>query len=143
MCGSWLTHLFLKCTTRSRTHSNATGHCRSRRGFTRSLGTESSPKISISERLGENSSELWLTSSANDSVDECTTNSPVSSMLRSVSLGRKAVSHFRNPMEIEIVGGREVTPLKNEKGARLSMPAALRVVTQATGRGTIALNITR
>ena len=41
-----------------------------RGGFTRSLGTDSSPSISISETSGGNSSELWFTSVANDSVEE-------------------------------------------------------------------------
>jgi hypothetical protein len=35
------------------------------------------------------------------------------------------------------VGGRDVTPLKNENGARLVTPDSLRVDTQAIGRGTI------
>ena len=61
-----------------------------------------------------------------------TTNSPVSRMFASVSLGWPGA---RLPMLMPTVGGSPASTLKNETGAALTSPAALRVTTQAIGRG--------
>ena len=65
------------------------------------------------------------------SVARQTTNSPVSSTLRSESLA---------PTEVNCtMGGRTQETVKKECGARLSTPSAERVETQAIGRGTTTL----
>ena len=65
------------------------------------------------------------------SVHAHTTNSPVSTALRSESLV---------PTEVNCTtGGSTELTVKNECGARLSTPAAERVDTQAMGRGTTTL----
>jgi hypothetical protein len=43
----------------------------------------------------------------------------------------------RDEIERASVGGLALTPVKKENGARLGTPAALTVLTQAMGRGTI------
>ena len=63
-----------------------------------------------------------------------TTNSPVSSILRTVSFLRP--SRWLTGT-IRSVGGFAVTPWKKLKGARLVRPSAERVETQATGLGII------
>jgi len=69
-----------------------------------------------------------LATRASGSVTTLTTNSPVSSMFRRLSL---------RPTEVNwTTGGCWLDTVKNECGARLSMPAADVVETHAIGRGT-------
>ncbi len=71
---------------------------------------------------------LSLILSSSDSEENETTNSPVASMLRTVSL---------RPSELNnTTGGRPLATVKNECGARLPLPSGLSVETQAIGRGT-------
>ena len=72
-----------------------------------------------------------LTCSTSSSGHRLTTNSPVATALRSESLV---------PTEVNCTTGGDTEEIvKNECGARLSTPSALRVVTQAIGRGTTTL----
>ncbi len=69
-----------------------------------------------------------LTTSNSGSGVTLTTNSPVASMLRRVSL---------RPTEVnDSIAGSVLATVKNECGARLSTPSAERLLTQAMGRGT-------
>jgi hypothetical protein len=61
-----------------------------------------------------------------------TTNSPLASALRTVSLPPLS----RGPPENAIVGGSPQTPMKKLKGARFRTPAPSTVETHAIGRGT-------
>ena len=79
--------------------------------------------------------------SARSSLTMFTTNSPVSSTFRSVSL-RSPLWGLR-PGAKQMVGGRVVTPVKNENGARFAIPSGEIVDTQAIGRGTMHRIITR
>jgi len=65
------------------------------------------------------------------------TNSPVASTLASVSLiGRSGLRPWgANATQ----GGESPTALKKLKGARLTLPSGLRLVTQPIGRGTTRL----
>ena len=86
------------------------------------------PSASASSSPCSNGALLALTCSSSDSEEKLTTNSPVASMLRTVSL---------RPSELNsTTGGRPLATVKNECGARLPCPSASRVETQAIGRGT-------
>ena len=61
-----------------------------------------------------------------------TTNCPVSSMWRNVSLQPPPLAL----MPRVTIGGSEHMTLKNENGAAFTWPVAERVTTQAIGRGT-------
>jgi hypothetical protein len=86
-----------------------------------------------------------LAAAAIASLTTFTTNSPVSSTLRSVSLRRSkigwlskaACAGVRTTGQNSTVGGLEPTPVKKLKGARLGTPLRSRVETSATGRGTM------
>ena len=115
-------------TTRCNTHSSATGEAFTRGGATRRLGSRASPTASNSLVPAPKSVPVALTCSNSSSGVRQTTNSPVASMLRRLSL---------RPTEVNCTTGG-VTPatVKNECGARLSTPSAERDDTQAIGRGT-------
>ena len=69
-----------------------------------------------------------MTASKRRSGVTLTTNSPVASMLRRVSL---------RPTDVNVsIAGSVLATVKNECGARLSTPPAERVLTHAIGRGT-------
>ena len=86
------------------------------------------PSSRASSSPCSNGALLSLTCSSSVSEEKLTTNSPVSSMLRTVSL---------RPSELNrTTGGRPLATVKNECGARLPWPSASTVETQAIGRGT-------
>ena len=109
-----------------------------RRGFTTSAATESTPNASNSlSPYGSNAEHAFIFSTcANDT--RFTTNSPVASIFRTVSFfdpSRRFTGTNIN------VGGADVTPWKKLNGARFAFPSADSVDTHAIGRGKIVLVI--
>ena len=97
-------------------------------GATVSDGSVAIPSSWASSSPCSKGALLALICSSIDSEAKLTTNSPVSSTLRTVSL---------RPSELNsTIGGRPLATVKNECGARLPCPSASTVETQAIGRGT-------
>ena len=115
--------------TRRRRHSSDTGDSatRGRPYESRRLPLDLRPRRTRPSRVGSRSPSRSRAERAS-SVTTLTTNSPVSSMLRRLSL---------RPTEVNCTtGGSWLDTVKNECGARLSTPAADVVDTHAIGRGT-------
>ncbi len=113
---------------RSVRHSIDAGEPTTRRGATVSEGSVAMSSRTASSSPYSKGALLALTASIIDSEEKFTTNSPVASMLRTVSL---------RPSELNsTTGGRPLATVKKECGARLPRPSASTVETQAIGRGT-------
>src|SRR5690606_8968436 len=106
------------CRTR---HSNEAGDAFTRFGVMTSQSAASMPSVSHSFTSGANSALVALASRARSSVTTDTANSPVSRMLRSVSL----LTPWRLPGPTPMVGGANENALKNENGARFGRPSWL------------------
>ena len=115
-------------TIRSSRHSIEAGEAVTRRGATVCDGSVSISSRSASSSPCSNGALVALTCSNMASEETLTTNSPVASMLRTVSL--------RPSEENSTVGGRPLATVKKECGARFPRPSASTVATQAIGRGT-------
>lgn len=112
--------------------SRAAGAAATRGGATSTDGAVARPASANSSTSGATIAEVASTASASWRSARFTTNSPVASAFASVSF---ASPPGRSPAANITVGGRPVSSVKNEKGARLGTPAGDRVLTQAMGRG--------
>jgi hypothetical protein len=95
------------------------------------LGSRSRPDGVELRDVGREVGGVALTCSSSGSGDRQTTNSPVASTLRRLSLDADAGELHD--------GGSTPAMVKNECGARLSTPSTERLDTQAIGRGTTTL----
>ena len=108
-------------------HSRAAGESATRGGATAALGSVRMEASVNSLVPGGKWTAEALTCHNSERGARLTTNSPVASILRSVSLRVSEVN-------CTIPGSEEAT-VKNEWGARLVMPLRSTVETQAIGRG--------
>src|SRR6266852_56707 len=111
------------------------GDSATRGGRTTMLGNGVRPTAVNSLTSGGYGAEVSLAWATFDSVTMLTTNWRVSRMLRRVSLASRSAGVTGQK---RTAGGLLQTPLKKLNGARLVIPAALMVLTQAMGRGTMA-----
>ena len=109
-----------------------------RGGATALEGAVVKPTIATSLTSGGMRAPQACICSAMASSARCTTNSPLARMLAAVSLMSPSACLL---MLIITMGGSSPSMLNIEKGAALTTPAALTVVTSAIGRGTIRLDI--
>src|SRR5439155_19842560 len=126
--------LFPSAISRWRRHSSWSGDSATYGGRTRSLGAGVSPDSPNSLVWRGHSPDVRTMASSSGSLTTFATNSFVSRMLRSVSLG----SSWRSPMAMATSGGSLEIALKYENGAKFGTPLALTVDTNAIGRGTTA-----
>jgi hypothetical protein len=115
-------------------HSRCAGADATRGGFTIREGARSSPASCISSTPRPTCAELLFISCRSSHVARLQTNSPVSSMLASVSLTPPSAWLPFAPKTT--IGGASAIALKNENGARLTTPDRLCVEIQPIGRGT-------
>ena len=119
---------------RSNRHSKATDALATRGARTTADGAAATPNRSNSLSSKPNIAEVAFMTSASAADTVFTTNSPVDSMFRRVSLGEPS-RWFTG--QNSNVGGRAQTPWKKLNGARLATPETETVLTQAMGRGKI------
>src|SRR5258708_31215242 len=112
-----------------------------RGGVTTSLGIGVNPDASNSSTSGGNSVEQMLTSWMKSSETTLTTNSRVSSTLRSVSFQPPSLPLIIG--EKQTTGGLALPAVKKLNSASLRMPSGLRGDTKAIGRATIAPIVSR
>src|ERR1019366_2591877 len=117
-----------KSTVLTYLHSNATGDCLTRGGFTATDGAISRRASSGSLTSGPTSADVIFISSRKSQVARLWTNSPLSSALACECL-RPALANITN-------GGRLATALKKLYGARFTRPLRLIVEIHPIGRGT-------
>jgi len=109
-------------------HSRDAGEPATRGGATSAEGSSARPTAAASSTPGANRALVALTWSISGRLATLTTNSPVASTFRNVSLV---------PTEVNCtIGGRAEATVKKEWGARLCAPSADSVDTHAIGRGT-------
>src|ERR1700691_1723686 len=113
--------------TWSSLHSICAGDSATRGGRTSWLGCGVRPDNTNSSTSGGTSAAVALAAAAIASLTTLTTNSPVSTTLRSVSLRRSgralaAMERLLTTGQNRTVGGLEPTPVKKLKGARLGTP---------------------
>ncbi len=113
-------------------HSKFTGDSSTRGGFIIADGAGVSPAISNSLVSAGYSAAVLFIASLMLSTTILITNSPVASILASVSFGLEGVLRA---MDIATVGGFEDMALKNENGAKLKLPDSEIVDMKAIGRG--------